>query len=111
MPSYRAIQEIVDVRPGRAPSEVLDAAAAACEASGYRIEARDIEVIAGRARIWIRFSVPDAATAEEDAEAWEAASTIGDAVRRVAVAGVAQPFRRVGGRWVRVGRPRRPDPA
>ena len=67
MPSYRAVQEIADVRPGRRPEEVLAAAVAACEASGHLVEARDLEVIAGRARIWVRFTVPDAAEAEEDA--------------------------------------------
>lgn len=108
MPSYRAVQEIVDVRPGHAPDEVLQAAVAACVESGYRVEAHDIEVIAGRARIWVRYSVPDAAAAQEDAEAWEVARDVADAVRGVAICGVAQPFRRVGGRWVRVLRPAHP---
>lgn len=106
VPSYRAVQEIVDVRPGHAPAEVLDAAVAACATSGHRVEARDVELIAGRARIWVRYTVGDAAASEEDAEAWEIADAVRAAVCRVAIGGVAQPFRRVGGRWVRVPRPR-----
>lgn len=105
MPSFRAVQEIADVRPGHAPQAVLDAAVAACEASGHLVEARDLEIIAGRARIWVRFIVPDAVAAEEDLEAWEVSDELCAAVRRVAFAGVAQPFRRVGGRWARVPRP------
>lgn len=106
MPSFRAVQEISDVRPGYRPEEVLDAAAAACERSGHVVEARDIEVIAGRARIWVRYTIADAALDEEDLEAWEVADEICTSVRRIAFAGVAQPFRRVGGRWTRVGRSR-----
>lgn len=109
MPSFRAVQEITDVRPGRRPEEVLSAAAEACEASGHVVEARDLEVIAGRARIWVRFTVPETSSTEEDVEAWEVADEICAGVRRVAFAGVAQPFRRVGGRWVRVGRAPRDD--
>nr|NLI49075.1 hypothetical protein [Propionibacterium sp.] len=109
MPSFRAVQEITDVRPGHAPEEVLTAAADACEASAHTVEARDLEVIAGRARIWVRFTVPETSEAEENVEAWEVADAICAGVRRVAFAGVAQPFRRVGGRWVRVARPVDPD--
>lgn len=104
MPSFRAVQEISDVRPGHAPDEVLDAAVAACAAAGITVEARDVEVIAGRARIWVRYTVADGALEEEDREAWAIADEICTAVRRVAFAGVAQPFRRVGGRWARVAR-------
>lgn len=106
MPSFRAVLEITDVRPGHAPDEVLPAAAAACEATGHVVEARDLEVIAGRARIWVRFTVPDSSDADEDVEAWEVADAVRAGVRRVAFAGVAQPFRRVGGRWARVPSPR-----
>lgn len=99
MPSFRAVQEITDVRPGHGPEEVLDAAVAACEASGHPVEARDLEVIAGRARIWVRFTVPDTSDADENLEASEVCAAVGARVREVAFAGVPLCFRRVGGRW------------
>jgi len=105
MPSFRAVQEISDVRPGHAPDEVLDVAVAACQASGHKVEAFDVDVIAGRARIWVRYSVADSSLDEEDTEAWEVAEAIHRAVHEVAVSGLAEPFRRIGGRWSRVRRP------
>jgi len=105
MPSFRAVQEISDVRPGHAPTEVLEAAVAACEASGHNVESRDIEVIAGRARIWVRYTIADSSTDEEDREAWEVAQAVRTGVRAVAHGGLAQPYRRIGGRWARVPRP------
>jgi hypothetical protein len=104
MPSFRAVQEISDVRPGHAPDEGLAAAVRACEASGHTVESRDLDVIAGRARIWIRYTVTDSSDHEEDLEAWEVAEAVCASVRGVAFAGVAQVFRRIGGRWAHVAR-------
>lgn len=105
MPSFRAVQEISAARPGHAPDEVLDAAVAACVASGHAVESRDLEVIAGRARIWVRYTIADSSTNEENLEAWEVANLIRAGVKAVAFGGLAQPYRRIGGRWARVPRP------
>lgn len=92
------------MRPGHAPEEVLDAAVAACVASGHTVEARDIEVIAGRARIWVRFTVAETSDDDENLEASEVCDDVTEGVRAVAFGGVAQCYRRVGGRWTRVPR-------
>ena len=98
MPSYRLQLEVLDARPGVPPGSVLDAAVARVT-STHHLDACDLDVVAGTARIVLRFTVPPSSAAEEDADARALAHATRDATARVAVVGRLWLLRREGGGW------------
>lgn len=98
MPSYRLHLEVLDARPGVAPEAVLDAAVTRITAT-HHVDARDLDVVAGTARLQLRFTVPPSSQTEEDAEARALAHATADAVGAVAFVGRRWLWRRDRGRW------------
>lgn len=94
MPSYRVIVSVGALRLGVAPQTVEPAAVAAA-AERTVVEASSVEVVAGAARLTVRFvadAVPEAvAVAEHTVER----------VRSLASVGAWRLTERVGGRWFR----------
>ena len=64
MPSFRVTIAIGALRPGIAPATVLPAAAAAA-ATLTTVEASDLAVVAGSARLIVRFTAEDRELAEQ----------------------------------------------
>ncbi len=95
MPSYRVTMSIESLHPGTLPSSVVPRAAATA-AELTTVEASDLTIVAGAARVIVRFSADDAA----------AALTIGERVvadlRRVAELRASLVTERVKGTWVPV---------
>ncbi|WP_232819229.1 hypothetical protein [Homoserinimonas sp. OAct 916] len=92
MPSYRVTLSIGALRPGVAPPDVLPAAGAAA-AEVTELEASELSVVAGEARITVRFSADDAELAEQ------VAAHVGQATARLAAVVTARLTERVGARW------------
>ena len=112
MASFRASAAILGSRPGVPPPAVLDAARSGI-AAGWLVEDAfvDVEPVvrgAGAPRVTIRFVVPTANDAEEEASAWSAARALAAAVGRVAEWSGLRVFRRCKGRWVRLDGPEGP---
>ena len=101
MPSFRLELEIGQLRPGRAPNEVMDAARAAL--SAHHVDATDIAVNHGIPRILVRYSVPESSEADENLAARQAAVRARDCVVEVAGTGQLWVMRRRGGRWLPLG--------
>lgn len=101
MPSYRVQFEILGLRPGNRPEAVLDSAVAAI-AENFHVDDRQVDVVAGTARITVRFTVPDTGDDEELELAGMATAAAQEAVEQVAVTGRHWTLRRHGGRWVPV---------
>lgn len=95
MTSYRVVLVVGLLEPGVDPADVLPAAAAAAQAV-TKVEARDLAVVAGEARVVVRYLAGDD----------PAARRIGDRVlarvRELAQVGRATVDRRDGPRWVPV---------
>jgi hypothetical protein len=93
--SYRVVLVVGLLEPGIDPAAVLPAAAAAVQAV-TQVEARDLAVVAGEARVVVRYLASDDPTARR----------IGDRVRarvrELAQVGRATVDRRDGPRWVPV---------
>lgn len=92
MPSFRVTLTIGALRPGVAPPAVLPAAQAAA-AEVTEVEAADLAVVAGEARITVRFSADDAELAAQVAE------HVVHATAALASLGAWRLTERVGGRW------------
>lgn len=101
MPSYRVQFEILGLRPGNPPQAVLGGAVAAI-AENFHVDDRQVDVVAGTARITVRFTVPDSGDDEERELALVATDAAGEAVERVAVVGRHWTLLRRGGRWLPV---------
>ena len=101
MPSYRLELQIGDLRSGKAPNEVMDAALGSL--GTHHVDATDIKVIDGTPLILVRFTVPASNEAAEDTAAQVAARLTVEAVERVA--GTARPrlLRRRHGTWLPIG--------
>lgn len=99
MPSYRVQMEILGLRPGHRPEAVLDSAVAAI-GENFHVDDRQVDVVAGTARITVRFTVPDASADEERVLAGMAKRAAHEAVDRVAVIGRSWTLLRQGGRWL-----------
>lgn len=99
MPSYRVQFEILGLRPGNRPEAVLDSAVDAI-AENFHVDDRQVDVVAGTARITVRFTVPDSGDDEELELADRATATARKAVEQVAVTGRHWTLRRHRGRWV-----------
>lgn len=102
MPSHRLQFEVLGLRPGNRPEAVLDEAVAAVADLGLHVDDRQVDVVAGTARITVRFTVPDSGDAEEVATARDATDAAHAAVEKVAVTGRRWLLRRRGGRWLPV---------
>ena len=96
MPSYRVVLTIGALRPGVGPQAVAPAAADAA-AQLTVVEATDIAVVAGTARVTVRYVADDEEIAVQVAEHTAAATNVTAAVQNWIVT------ERVGGSWVRVG--------
>ena len=92
MPDYRVTMTLGGIRPGVDPASILPTAAAAA-AEFTMVEASDITVVAGAARITIRFEADDAELAAQIA-----AHVVGVAHGSVDVVDFRVTERR-GGRW------------
>jgi hypothetical protein len=100
VPSYRLELEIGDLRPGRSPDEVMEAARVSL---GHQVEATDIALVAGTPRILLRFTVPASSAVEENASARLAAHHAREAVEVVAGTGRSWLLRRRRGSWLALG--------
>jgi hypothetical protein len=96
MPSYRIVLTIGVLRPGTEPQSLLPLAAGAARRLAV-VEAFDVGVVSGAARITVRFTADDR----------EAALRIGGAVvtevQRAADVNSRMVTERVGGRWIPIG--------
>ncbi len=95
MPSYRVEMTVGLLAPGVAPEELLPAAAGAA-AETTTVEAKDVGVRAGQARIRVRY------TAADDGEAHRIAAVVHEAAARLAEVGAPGVTLRRGGRWIAV---------
>jgi len=93
MPSYRVTLTIGLLRPGVQPQQVLPAAAGAA-AELTRVEARDLAVVAGEARITVRY------LADHDEMARDVAGRVAGEVTGLAGVSRTAITRREGTRWV-----------
>ncbi|MEE6296997.1 hypothetical protein [Georgenia wangjunii] len=95
MPSYRVRIGVGMLRPGVDPESVLPCGADAAAAL-TTVEARDVELRGGRARILVRF------TAADDADAHLTARAVHAAVDALAQVGLPELTCRYGNRWISV---------
>jgi hypothetical protein len=92
MPSYRVTLAVGALAPGVSPDRVLPTAKSAA-AELATVEAADVQVVSGQARVVIRF-------AEDDTElAQQIGSHVAWATGRVAEVTSWRITERVGGRW------------
>lgn len=103
MPSYRVTATIGDLRVGANPEQVLPAAADAAR-ERTTVEAWDVAVVRGEARITVRFM------ADDDVAALAIAQHVAVQTNKVAQVTGRKVTRRYGGRWY-VVRPGGPPPS
>ncbi len=95
MPSYRVTMVVGTLAPGVQPQQVLPAAkAAALELTV--VEANDLAVVAGEARITVRFSADDADIARQ------IGSHVATSTAALATVGRWKLTGLIGGRWIAV---------
>jgi len=92
VPSYRVTLAVGLLRPGADPEAVLPAAAAAARAL-TTVEAYDVGVVRGEARVTVRF------LADTDADAHRVADAVEAGVREHAATSGGRLTRRGGARW------------
>ncbi|PZR53362.1 hypothetical protein DNL40_07525 [Xylanimonas oleitrophica] len=92
MPSYRVTLAVGTLQPGADPAAVLPAAADAARELAT-VEAWDVGVVRGQARITVRFM------ADTDGDAHQVAEHVQDAVDRLADTWGTRVTRRWGNRW------------
>jgi hypothetical protein len=92
VPSYRVTLAVGLLRPGADPEAVLPAAAAAARAL-TTVEAYDVGVVRGEARVTVRF------LADTDAAAHTVADAVEAGVRAHAATSGGRLTRRWGARW------------
>ena len=100
VPSYRLELEIGDLRPGKTPNQVMEAAVSSL---GHHVDATDITLVGGTPRIVLRFTVPASSSVEEDAAAQVAVRNTRDAVIHIAATGRHRLLRRRRGSWLALG--------
>jgi hypothetical protein len=93
VPSFRVTITVGALRPGIEPATLLPSAAAAAGAL-TTVEASDLEVVAGSARLIVRFTAEDREVAEQIAE-----QVLG-VTASLAETRAAHLTQRVGGRWL-----------
>lgn len=104
MPSFRVTVTIGALRPGVEPEAVMPFAAAAAARSAV-VEASDLGVVRGAARIVIRF------TADDVSAGWRVGSDVVDRLTEVAEPRAWTVTVRDGGRWYPVSAPGPGSPA
>ena len=92
VPSYRVSLVVGNLQPGVDPAVVLPSAAESARGLAT-VEASDVAVVRGRARITVRF------VADEDAAAHRVADTVRDRVTTLAATSDHRLTRRWGNRW------------
>ncbi|WP_265521625.1 hypothetical protein [Oerskovia flava] len=92
MHSYRVSLAVGMLHPGTAPEAVLPAAADVARRH-TTVEASDVGVVAGQARITVRYLATD------DDAARAVAATVADGVAELAQVSNPRLTRRYGGRW------------
>jgi hypothetical protein len=92
VPSYRVILTVGALRPGTPPEEVVPTAARSAAALAV-VEASGVDVVRGEARITVRFTADDPASATAVAE--RAVAGTGEAAQVLSW----RLTERVGGRW------------
>ena len=92
MPSYRVTMVVGQLHPGVRPETVLPAAVAAGRAL-TTVESSDVSVVAGQARITVRFM------ADDDPSAARVADHVCATTGALADLGAVTLTRRYGGRW------------
>lgn len=107
MPSFRLELELLGVRPGHTPPEVLPALLDFLGEQGHHIDGHDLTIAAGTPRLLVRFVVPDSNDLDEDAQALAVADAARKAVDELAIPGRLWVLRRRKGKWL----PARPHPA
>ncbi|WP_043669150.1 hypothetical protein [Clavibacter michiganensis] len=95
MPSYRITMTVGALRPGTDPAAVLPAAAAEA-ARVATLEANDMQVVRGEARLTVRF------TAEDDLTAERVAGVVRTRTAELVEVVRASITRRDGGAWTRI---------
>jgi len=95
MPSFRITLAVGALRAGVAPESVVPVAAGAASAL-TTVEASELAVVAGSARVIVRF------TADDHAEAWRVGGEVRSATANVARVITAQVTERVKSRWLPV---------
>jgi hypothetical protein len=100
VPSYRLELEIGDLRPGKTPDQVMEAAQSSL---GHHVDSTDIALVAGTPRIRLRFTVPASSAVEENTAARLAAHDAREAVEHVASTGRSHLLRRRRGAWLALG--------
>ncbi|MBG6213429.1 MAG: hypothetical protein LH475_01305 [Cryobacterium sp.] len=95
MPSYRVTMSIESLHPGTAPASVVPRATAKA-AEFTTVEASDLSIVAGAARVTVRFTADDAASAVQIG-----ADVVAD-LRVVAALRASLVTERVKGTWVPV---------
>lgn len=102
MPSYRVTVDIIDVRPGVPPEEVLPAAERVV-ASTHRVEDRRLDVVSTAAgpqpRLQLRFLVPATGSDVEDSEAESVARALVGDLEEIARCGRWELRRGPGRHW------------
>lgn len=97
MPSYRATLTLGALRPGTRPDAVLPAAMAAARTL-TTVEAGDVQVVAGHARVVVRFTADDPEVA---AQIGRHVASVAESTVEVLAWGVTE---RVKGAWRSVAR-------
>jgi hypothetical protein len=92
MPSYRVVLTVGALAPGVQPPDVLPAAADAAREL-VTVEAYDVGVVSGEARITVRF------TADDDATAWRVHDHVRSTTGVLADLPTARLTQRYGPRW------------
>jgi hypothetical protein len=95
VPSYRITMSVGSLRPGVDPAGVLPAAADEA-ARVATLEANDLQVVRGEARLTVRF------TAEDDVAAERIAAAVRTRTAQLVDVPRASITRRDGGRWTRM---------
>ncbi|CAN5313601.1 hypothetical protein BH11ACT4_BH11ACT4_23830 [soil metagenome] len=92
MPSFRVTLAIGDLAPGIAPAAILPAAKAAAQELVV-MEAADLQVVSGQARIIVRFA------ADDEEIAAQVGSHVASRVQQFAEVTGCRITERVGARW------------
>ncbi|BDZ41728.1 hypothetical protein GCM10025865_10270 [Paraoerskovia sediminicola] len=97
MPSYRVVVAVGVLNPSTDPADVVPSAAQAAGALAT-VEATDLDVVRGEARVTVRF------TTDTDVAAAQVAQAVYHRVEELAESSPPRVTRRWGNRWYRLGR-------
>lgn len=98
MPSFRAALDILGLRPGYAPEQVMESAVQTIGLVRL-VEANQLDLIGGVPRLSVRFLVESSTFLGENDDARSTAASMHSAVDQVGLTGALRVSRRVRGRW------------